>query len=80
MKKKTEETPELRSVSKAISFDQVAQKVVFNYLKENLTIDVDCSENWGYYENGEVSVTVNLYLKNPETGNNELVCSATGNA
>lgn len=67
-------------LDKVTNLCDVTRKVLFDYLKENLTIDVDCCENWGYYENGEVSVTVNLYLKNPETGNNELVSSSTGNA
>lgn len=54
-------------------------KWLFNYLKENLTIEVDCHENWGYYENGNVSVTVSLYLKDPE-GKNQLISQTSATA
>ena len=55
------------------------RKLIYDFLKENLTIDVDVYESWGYYENGP-SVTVKLCLNNPETGESELISSSTGNA
>lgn len=79
MKKKTEEPAKFPENTLGLIQTDMG-KWLFNYLKENLTIDVDCYENWGYYENGEVSVAVNLYLTNPETGNKELIGSSTGTA
>jgi len=60
--------------------ENLPAQMVFDYLRENLRIGIDCSSSWGYYENGEVNVTVSLYLRNPETGVEELISSDSSTA
>jgi hypothetical protein len=59
-------------ISVEISRDHPSQ-AFFNYLKENVIIQVRAQQSWGYHEDGSLEVGVTLLAKNPETGKHEVI-------
>lgn len=49
---------------------------IFNYLRDNLSIDINVSHEYSYeysYENKIATIQINLLLLNPETGKTETI-------
>ena len=55
---------------------QEVEQIIFDYLKENMQIYIDCRESYGYYESDTyIKTDYSISLTNPSNNSSETIYS-----